>query len=67
MSDPHEDWATAPKDGSVVNVQFPAGTQARVRWSSKGSGRWEAYSKKSRKWIGMEYQHGRNDPSRWWR
>ena len=66
MSATHEDWATVPKDGSVINVQFPDGTQAKARWSIEGSGRWEVYSK-HRKWIGMAYQHGRNVPIHWWR
>src|SRR5205823_6674435 len=41
MNYTHEDWATAPKDGSVINVQFPDGTQAQARWNTEGVARWE--------------------------
>jgi len=65
MNYTHEDWATAPKDGSVINVQFPDGIQAKARWSTDGAPLWEVL-RGSGDWVSMEYDHGRQPPSRWW-
>ena len=50
MNYTHEDWATAPKDGSVSNVQFSDGTEARARWSSEGIPQWEVL-RASGEWV----------------
>ena len=65
MNYTHEDWTTAPKDGSVINVQFPDGTQARAKWSTDGAPQWQIL-RGSGDWVSMEYDHGRQPPSRWW-
>ena len=65
MNYTHEDWATAPKDGSVINVQFPDGTQAKARWTTEGVPQWEVLRGGS-EWDSMENDQGRQQPSRWW-
>ena len=65
MNYTHEDWATAPKDGSVINVQFPDGTQAKARLSTESAPQWEVL-RGSGDWVSMDYEHGRQLPSRWW-
>jgi hypothetical protein len=43
MSETNE-WNTAPKDGSEINVQFAGGARARARWNAaKNGGEWECY------------------------
>lgn len=60
------DWATAPKDGSIVNVQFPDGTKAKAKWNAVSSGgQWEVL-RSSGKWVQMRFDHGINDPIVWW-
>src|ERR1051325_5386449 len=36
------EWSTAPKDGSEINIQFPDGTKARARWNAENGGEWQA-------------------------
>ena len=57
------EWSTAPKDGSEINIQFPDGTKARAKWDSE-SGQWKVPS--GGKWLNMEYVHGNSDPVVWW-
>ena len=63
----NDDWAAAPKDGSVINVQFSDGS-TKARWNSQaaGGGQWEIADKNGR-WIDMGYSRGRSTPIRWWR
>ena len=56
-------WATAPKDGSVINVMFPDGTRAKARWNAS-SGKWEVLRQNGRL-KSMKFDHPR-DPVCWW-
>jgi hypothetical protein len=58
------DWNTAPKDGSEINVQFPDGTRAKAKWNAQ-TGQWEVL-RNSGKWVSMQYEHGRTAPIVWW-
>ena len=58
------DWASALKDGSVINVLFPDNTQAKARFNIQAS-RWEV-QRDSGDWVGMEYEHGARVPNSWW-
>ena len=61
-----QDWQSAPKDGSVINAKFPDGTHAKVRWDAKDeNGRWTVRRSNGR-WLGMDYDHGQNEPIIWW-
>jgi hypothetical protein len=59
-----EEWSTAPKDGSVINVEFPDGATSKARWNAN-EGRWEAI-RANGTWVGMQYAHGLRDPIGWW-
>jgi hypothetical protein len=58
-----EEWSTAPKDGSVINVQFAAAVTSKVRWNAT-EGRWEVL-RANGTWVGMQYAHGLRDPVGW--
>ena len=65
MSETNE-WNTAPKDGSEINVQFLGGTRARARWNAaKNGGEWEVLWQ-SGEWVSLKYDRGRGDPDIWW-
>ena len=59
-----DEWGTAPKDGSVINVKFPDGkTVTKARWNIQ-SGLWEV--PRRGKWSIMREVHGARDPVVWW-
>ena len=58
-----DEWKTAPKDESVINVQFPNGQTAKARWS-RDAGHWEM--RKMGKWMPMRDVGGACDPVVWW-
>ena len=58
------DWGTAPKDGSEINVQFSDGPKARARWNAQ-TGQWEVL-RDSGKRVSIRYAHGIHDPDVWW-
>jgi hypothetical protein len=65
MSETNE-WNTAPKDGSEINVQFAGGQRARARWNAaKNGGEWEVLWQ-SGEWVSLKYDRGRGDPDIWW-
>jgi hypothetical protein len=57
------DWNTAPKDGSEINVQFPDGTQAKAKWNAQ-TDQWEV--PRRGKWASMQDVHGVRSPIVWW-
>ena len=58
------DWGTAPKDGSVINVQFPDGeTVTKTKWNVQTC-QWEV--PRRGKWSSMRDVHGIRDPVVWW-
>ena len=60
------EWNTAPKDGSEINVQFAGGARARARWNAaKNGGEWEVLWQ-SGEWVSLKYDRGRGDPDIWW-
>ena len=54
------DWKTALKDGSEINVRFPDGTRAKAKWNAR-TARWEVL-RKSGEWVSIEYEHGGRGP-----
>ncbi len=59
-----DDWSTAPKDGSQINVEFRGGTRSEARWNAQ-TARWEVL-RRSGKWVGMKFEHGTDHPFVWW-
>jgi len=59
-----DDWNTAPRDGTVINVRFPDGTTTEARWNAQ-AGQWEA--PRRGKWANMRDVHGVREPTVWWR
>ncbi len=58
------DWSTASKDGSVINVRFPDGrTITKAKWNPKAD-RWEV--PRRGKWASMRDVHGVREPDVWW-
>jgi hypothetical protein len=55
---------TAPKDGSVINVQFRNGTTTKARWNT-GTERWEAPDSTGR-WRVMNFHYPSDRFERWW-
>jgi hypothetical protein len=57
-------WRTAPKDGTVIRVQFPDGTEADARCAQRAQ--WET-RRQDGTWVAMQYEHGSSEPCVWWR
>jgi hypothetical protein len=57
-----DEWDTAPKDGSIINVQFPDRTWTKARWN-KDTGHWEVPQRD--KWVPMRVVRIR-EPVAWW-
>jgi hypothetical protein len=57
------DWASAPKDGAEINIQFRDGTKNRTRWSVANS-EWQVPYEGG--WRSMSYVHGSSEPVVWW-
>ncbi|HEX3347045.1 MAG TPA: hypothetical protein VHS58_02955 [Acetobacteraceae bacterium] len=57
-------WSTAPKEGSVIKVQFPDGTENTAKWDTKAR-QWDA--RLDGEWVSMAYAHGTRTPVVWWR
>jgi hypothetical protein len=56
-----QDWATAPKDRSIIMVEFRDGG------IYKATGRvWEAAFLFSQRWGNMAYVGGAAEPVNWW-
>jgi hypothetical protein len=53
------DWNTAPKDGSEINVRFPDGTLAKAKWNAK-TDQWDV--PRRGKWASMRDVHGGRVP-----
>jgi hypothetical protein len=57
------DWNTAPKDGSEINVQFPDGTRAKAKWDAQ-TDQWDV--PRRGKWASMRDVRGGRTPIVWW-
>ena len=65
MGELNQDPNSAPKDGSIINVQFRDGMTNKARWN-RGTGQWEALDSIDR-WRLMRFLHGGDSFERWWR
>ena len=65
MNGPKENPNSAPKDGSVISVQFRDGTTNKAKWN-RAAGQWEALDSIDR-WRLMRFLHGTGSFQRWWR
>jgi hypothetical protein len=64
MAEISEDWAAAPKDGSVIFVKFSAGPPVKARWNS-ATRQWQVL-RKSGRWTSLRFDRGDVAPQ-WWR
>jgi hypothetical protein len=64
MTQTNDDWSTAPKDGSVINIEFRGGTRAKAKWNAQ-TARWEVL-RHSGKWVNIKFEHGTDHPLVWW-
>jgi hypothetical protein len=64
MAEISEDWAAAPKDGSVIYVKFSQGPPVKARWNP-ATRQWQVL-RKSGRWKAMEFDRGAIAPQ-WWR
>ena len=59
-----EEWEFAPKNGSVINAQFPDGkTVTKTKWNALTQ-QWEV--PRRGKWSNMRDVHGAREPVVWW-
>lgn len=59
------EWHSAPRDGTVINVKFPDGTiVTEATWNAQ-TGQWE--TPRRGKWASMRDVHGTREPTVWWR
>jgi hypothetical protein len=65
MTEVNEDPNSAPKDGSVINVQFRDGMTNKARWNT-GTGQWEALDSIGH-WRLMNFLHDSDRFELWWR
>jgi hypothetical protein len=64
MAEIREDWAAAPKDGTVIFVKFSEGPPVKARWNPAVK-QWQVLRKNGR-WKSMEFDRGAIAPQ-WWR
>ena len=65
MPELSENFLTAPKDGSVFNVQFSGGEATKARWNSQAA-EFEVL-RETGEWVKMTYDRGKAKPRFWWR
>jgi hypothetical protein len=64
MADISEDWAAAPKDGTIIFVKFSEGAPVKARWNPAVK-QWQLLRKNGR-WKSMDFDRGAVAPQ-WWR